>query len=144
METCDGCGATVPTTEPMFRIDGHRPGKRRTWVRINLLCGTCWRPEGVSYRIGDAMVSGLYGAGEPTPPTPCAGCGRIVVRGRHPRLRSVTCSRACTVRASKGRGVADRQAAVCAGCGEEMSGRADRRYCSPACRQRAYRQRKIP
>ena len=29
----------------------------------------------------------------------------------------------------------------CEGCGQGMAGRADRRFCSPACRQRAYRQR---
>lgn len=29
----------------------------------------------------------------------------------------------------------------CEGCGEAMTGRADRRYCSSACRQRAYRRR---
>jgi hypothetical protein len=29
--------------------------------------------------------------------------------------------------------------ATCAGCDEPMAGRADRRYCSSACRQRAYR-----
>lgn len=30
---------------------------------------------------------------------------------------------------------------TCEGCGRAMAGRADRRYCSSACRQRAYRQR---
>lgn len=29
----------------------------------------------------------------------------------------------------------------CEGCGQGMTGRADRRYCSAACRQRAYRRR---
>lgn len=38
---------------------------------------------------------------------------------------------------------ADKIAATrsCEGCGEAMTGRADRRYCSSACRQRAYRRR---
>jgi hypothetical protein len=34
--------------------------------------------------------------------------------------------------------VADR---TCPGCGQPMGGRADRRWCSSACRQRAYRRR---
>lgn len=30
----------------------------------------------------------------------------------------------------------------CWGCGEELAGRSDARYCSGACRQKAYRDRK--
>lgn len=35
----------------------------------------------------------------------------------------------------------DAVTATCNGCDQPMTGRADRRYCSSACRQRAYRQR---
>jgi hypothetical protein len=33
---------------------------------------------------------------------------------------------------------------TCAGCGAQLHGRADARYCSPACRQRAHRKRRRP
>jgi hypothetical protein len=41
-----------------------------------------------------------------------------------------------TVKECKGMGVT---VTVCEVCGSECSGRASRRYCSPACKQRAYR-----
>ena len=74
-------------------------------------------------------------------PVPCAGtCG---VRVTHPYLQSITtCSSRCARRALADRRRVDRDARECAECGKAFDpGRVDARFCSNACRQRAYRKR---
>jgi hypothetical protein len=83
-------------------------------------------------------------------PQECEHCGRqVILNGRYPRPLYVVCSEACR------RAVYDKAAAQrrrerkvspdpqqCAVCGEPfVPARSDAAHCSPACRQKAYRDR---
>ncbi len=74
-------------------------------------------------------------------PVPCVSCRLPVLFQPDPRRKLDACSDVCRLRYYAKRRVAPLVTPTCDGCGEPMTGRADRRYCSPACRQRAYRQR---
>lgn len=73
-------------------------------------------------------------------PQPCETCQRPVIVVEDARRKIVTCSDLCRSRQYR-RPVTDDVTRLCEGCGDEMTGRGDRRYCSSACRQRAYRRR---
>lgn len=133
------CGHDIGSDDVVVRVEG-RP-------KDFLICQKCWRP-GKPYVLRGDVVIRLYGAGparqpEPAGPAPCAGCGHPVIRASNARMRYITCSRACTVKASKQRTGRLRTPVTkpCAECGGLVTGRADQRYCSAACRQRAYRVR---
>lgn len=143
------------TTETVVRVAGNVRAGRRI-VSDFLICLDCWcdHDEGArgSFQLSDdgdrtkIVVYHLYPHSEPTEARPCEGCGVIVIRGRDPRMKHHTCSRPCSARASR-RSTADVTATAthsCVGCGAEMAGRADRRYCSSRCRQKAYRRRVNP
>ena len=88
---------------------------------------------------GCAVIPGRW---QPLAVTPvaCAGCGRPVAT-THPQLfrAGVVCQPGCIARARDRRRRAARADRSCASCGALFSpGRSDARYCSPACRQRAY------
>ncbi len=70
---------------------------------------------------------------------PCAVCTRLICGGDAVTI----CSDACVqIRWRAQRRLARRS--VCRGCGQGFVGcRADSRYCSPACRQKAYRARHL-
>lgn len=143
------CGDFIEDAQFVVRVEGAWPPKRKKPIRDFLICSNCWRP-GPSYVTDDGpfapTVFGLWGDGEPVI-GPCAGCGVRVMRGSDPRMKYLTCSTACTVKASKEAHAAStrmRVAEVCAGCGDALDGRTDRRYCSSACRQKVYRQRRRP
>jgi hypothetical protein len=79
-------------------------------------------------------------------PEPCHGCGRMVaVRTRRGQRKVVACSERCAWTARNRRRAT--VAAIlrrrrCLACNEAFAApRSDARYCSSACRQRAYRQR---
>ena len=74
-------------------------------------------------------------------PAECEQCGVPLLLRPSTRRKHATCSTACRVRLYKQQTSVPRPVTRCEGCGQEMTGRADRRYCSPACRQRAYRRR---
>lgn len=72
----------------------------------------------------------------------CEHCGLPFLVRPVARRKHVACSARCRSalhRADKA--VPEAVTRTCDGCGTEMTGRADRRYCSPACKQRAYRNR---
>ena len=72
--------------------------------------------------------------------TPCAGCHRLVIHAK-PKGKHVTCSDRCKSRVYHGRPLP--APIPCATCGSEFTPiRSDARYCSPKCRQAAYRQRR--
>lgn len=79
------------------------------------------------------------------PPTPCVACGHPVIRNSDPLLKRVTCSFACDSslsRSRNGREGNKGSGQPCETCDEQITtGRADSRYCSSACRQKAYRSR---
>jgi hypothetical protein len=81
-------------------------------------------------------------------PRPCGGCGRLVYQrlGDPVRSRRVFCCERCLSHCRvKERAEVRRQARSdrrCAVCGVAFTpGRSDARTCSPACRQKAHRQR---
>ncbi|MFJ3877132.1 hypothetical protein ACIPW5_06705 [Streptomyces sp. NPDC090077] len=86
----------------------------------------------------------LVGRGEVMAPTPCAACGQVLVRRAEPLLEHVVCSPACRTSLTRTRNGYHGSGLACeGGCGRVVTtGRADSRYCTAACRQRAYRRRK--
>jgi DNA-directed RNA polymerase subunit RPC12/RpoP len=76
----------------------------------------------------------------------CGTCGRPVHQRRKPRGLNVYCSHRCRWTAAnheRADALAAARATSCTTCGAQFTPpRADGRYCSPACRQRAYRQRR--
>jgi hypothetical protein len=113
-------------------------------------------PEGRSYQ--NCRCPGKAGDSKWRKPEPCAGCGRMVANdratadphrfirdwaysGERERTARVFCSERCRRIASR---TPRRQhgPAPCESCSAEfVPARADARYCSSACRQRAYRER---
>ena len=75
--------------------------------------------------------------------TACVVCGVRVRLRPDKRRRVVVCSDTCRSRFYAARRPVTVSVTHCEGCGAEMTGRSDRRYCSPACRQRAYRHREL-
>jgi hypothetical protein len=131
------------------RVCGSIHPGRGQYVGDFLICSECWDAhDHLSYLIGKVgwlygdgnSVVGLYGGAQTTGVLPCEACGLPVERGRNVRTKAHTCSRGCTVLLSKRRttvspGVTRR----CPQCGDEINGRADKRYCSGRCRQGAHR-----
>lgn len=78
---------------------------------------------------------------ERTEPTECEQCGVPLLLRPLRRRKRDTCSSACRAKLYKTETSVPPAVTRCEGCGTEMHGRSDRRYCSPACRQRAYRRR---
>ncbi|MFJ7242364.1 hypothetical protein ACIQWB_35295 [Streptomyces olivaceus] len=154
-DQCAMCGN--PFNGPAYLVNASRRKGRRQWGTRELICEADYRrgrphPDtgivpGDSERTGDRFQWHPWptGRGALLPPTPCEGCGLVVVRHGDPLLKRVTCSAACltslsasrdATRGNKGSGQ------PCATCGATITtGRADAQYCKPACRQKAYRQR---
>lgn len=70
----------------------------------------------------------------------CVVCGLPVFLPVDKRRKVDACSDLCRSRFYT-RSV-ETVVTVCEGCGSDMTGRSDLRFCSPACRQRAYRRRR--
>lgn len=114
---------------------------RRRWRQDEPVCQRCGTKGG---RSADGKVSCWSPGGTLTAPAPCITCG-LLVQVREDKRRTLhTCSAKCRVRHYGQRVTDEQQVLACQGCGSRMTGRADRRYCSPACRQRAHRQRQAP
>ncbi|MFC5803127.1 hypothetical protein [Streptomyces formicae] len=137
-----------------YLVDGARKykGQRRFWRERFVICGDCYRagftPEGGQWPPGrqrDRIYwQDIVGRGEQMPPTPCANCGFQVIRSADPLLKRVTCSAACLTSLTRIRNGNQGSGQPCETCGDQITtGRADSRYCGSACRQKAYRQRKV-
>jgi hypothetical protein len=143
--SCALCRTPIPDDVPAVqtRVLRWRTRARRgrhSAIRA-VICDTCAVP-------GARPVSpdGLRDADVPYPnqlasPVPCAVCALPVVLRADKRRKVTVCSDACRARFYADTRSVTRPVTHCDGCGAEMHGRADRRYCSPACRQRAYRAR---
>lgn len=145
-----------PLDGPGFLVDASRSKGRRHWRVRALLCEPCYRLGWTTTEDGRTMTTGdaarrrerfewrrLVGRGAEQPPEPCAACAQMVVRGADPLLKRVTCSHSCSTSLTRKRNGNQGTGQGCAECGDRIdTGRADSRYCSPACRQKAYRQRK--
>jgi hypothetical protein len=72
----------------------------------------------------------------------CEECGRPVLLLAGTTFKRLSCSERCAYLAKLAARRAQRIRKIdCADCGATFSARADARYCSPACRQRAHRRR---
>ena len=125
---CDGCEHVFAAGEVVHRRRRSR-FPERGWT-LNSYCDDCvgnWHPSWRQYR---------------REPAPCAaGCGVLVSHWYYHAI--TTCSLRCTEVAARDRRQASRTEKACLVCGESFTPkRQDGRYCSNACRQDAYRQRK--
>jgi hypothetical protein len=153
-DVCGDCGRALAPDDPVWTGWTTAAGAR--WSHP--VCSAC-QPRYV------AMAMKIYWYR----PTPCEWCGRAVAflvpparvralvpgwyeRGRvggvidvAPRHRRAFCSSYCRSREASSQRVRARlraQQRLCEVCGASFVGtRADARSCSPACRQKAYRQR---
>ncbi|WP_148045239.1 hypothetical protein [Arthrobacter oryzae] len=73
----------------------------------------------------------------------CQNCALPILLAPSKLRKTAFCSSRCRVADLRAKQKAVRVVVTyaCAGCGAEMHGRTDRKYCSPACRQKAYRSR---
>jgi endogenous inhibitor of DNA gyrase (YacG/DUF329 family) len=136
---CAVCQVVIPADAPLWRVTAE---PRNNAVR-DPLRGVC---EGCRDRL---YTPTSWRSWRWTAPAPCVTCGRLVGYRDDGRLYPryyVACSERCRHTAHTAAALAERQAArsqlVCGTCGQTFTAaRSDGRYCSPACRQRAYRQR---
>ena len=158
--------ALLPARDPALRERTHRILTARRLGQLCALCGQPLAPDAPvwmeSCYIGPSMFTGIPRSWQApvceacaprdrhsrrwVAPAPCAGCQRPVYYPRSYRWRlRAHCSERCRLDAWNQRRRAERAAERrfrCATCGATFTPpRADGRYCSPACRQRAYRQR---
>lgn len=152
---CWCCERLIPRTEPVYRCrtctrggGAHHHGAQ--------LCADCWAKPAEERRSTQLdFFGGLHtyictqllspwSDETRAHPQPCDGCGRPVVTGYNDYRRWTVCSEPCRVAARREHQRAERVDAPdrCVGCGAPMpGGRRGRRWCSPACKQRAYRER---
>jgi len=128
---CAHCGTALGPDAVLWLEDRWEDG----WL---LLCDRCGR-EAFKWELTQPFVV------RPLICLRCAGCGRELHRKVDRRVRVFeTCSERCRARLVAARRRAARQTRMqhaCAVCGQAFTGRRDAATCSPACRQKAYRQR---
>jgi hypothetical protein len=105
-------------------------------------CESCGREQWEDVSDDDRRYFSRYQLREETRPYE-GGCGREVTNTTYASRRWVTaCSERCSAKALR-RMRREHRRATCETCGETFTPtRSDSRYCSPACRQKAYRERK--
>jgi hypothetical protein len=151
---CGRCGRTLADGEPVYRkrISMGYCGGGAFQTMIAPLCRDCdgatdkeWHSSLRSFLNGPPGYS-YYWSG------PCETCGRTIYEGefRYHRTHHYCCddcagrgwSSRSAVKAKKQRTEARGPSRPCSVCGEHFeTSRADAQYCSPACRQKAYRRR---
>jgi hypothetical protein len=137
---CQRCKRKLTSKAKLWRARGIHN-------RVEMICHRCWMA-------GRHGPYSFYGATSWTEPEtlPCEGCGRLIVgvfdglRVAAP-IRSEGCRGRRQVKERSARRAAARAELICVTCGNSMHGvrvpsRNDARYCSNACRQKAYRERK--
>lgn len=140
---CPICSDWIADDEPMARQQVlYRQGRKQR-ARHDPVCLPCLSGDAGYIESADGRISVYVSRGAiEGEPVACATCGLPTHLTPDPRRRVPTCSDLCRSRQySQRRSVATNVTHTCDGCGQGMTGRADRRYCSPACRQRAYRRR---
>jgi hypothetical protein len=142
---CRLCGAE--DLEVVYVVEGGiKYPRQRSWTRERFnVCAACHDlgPTPMSeWHTSRVRWYKVTGRGEVMEPTPCAACGLPVIRNADPLLQHVTCSHACTTSLTRIRNGNQGSGQPCQTCGKQITtGRADSRYCSPKCRQKAYRRR---
>jgi hypothetical protein len=139
---CFGCDRPLRPKEPVWlvAVDTGRGWRGRTWYETTPHCQACYR----------AWYSESPWRKKLTPRedgSKCPTCGRTVIAGRERRKRAgkrgLFCCARCRWACHNARrsGPAAREK-TCAVCGVAFTApRNDAVTCSPACRQKAYRQR---
>jgi hypothetical protein len=130
---CASCGRALSAGAPIWRQDlSLGPGIFGRWrYTVAPVCEQCCS-EYTDFRL----------------PCPCEGCGRPVHQQADARFRyhlfcCEKCEQAARATAARQRRSDARGTRSCETCGETFEPtRADSRFCSSACRQRAYRNRK--
>lgn len=135
---CVICETTIPDdvagVQSHVTISRRRNGRGQTLRRV--ICQTCastYRAESLDGRRRAGFSS------QRVEQINCVVCGLPVLLPVDKRRKVDACSDLCRSRFY----AVPVEAAVtqCEGCGSGMTGRSDARFCSSACRQRAYRRR---
>lgn len=143
---CPVCGRWIAAGEVVVRSEVHRsvsyrpPVSTFSWEPICLGCAQ----SGAFVAKPGVKPSKKVVAKEHHPDGEvcvCVTCGWSVILKEDSRRRVPTCSTACRAKHYNQAAVRPPKRQECAGCGDPFEGRADARYCSSACRQRAYRLR---
>lgn len=141
---CPVCSDPLDGTRPAARATVNRKHGRSWSRRVEAVHLDCVRGDDGRWNDHTSDDGKLRVWPSLTPadaqPVPCQVCGLPVVLPPDKRRRIVTCSDTCRARHYARPAVTPTQH-VCGGCGQAMTGRPDRRFCSSACRQRAYRRR---
>jgi len=135
---CPACQCDLADNAPIYRYRVDTKGGATV-----IQCAACAARMSARRAAWPGLGLGM----EWRPPAPCESCGRPVIDRvilGYVVLRHITCGEpACqrAIRAAPAR-ARRRRPCVCLGCGIEFKpARDDARYCSPACKQRAYRRR---
>jgi hypothetical protein len=133
LRNCAFCARDLQPDEPVWR---RRIGRSGSYI-VTPVCDNC----------NDRACAGLS-RNEVVPASPCEACGRPVHQMERRRTRRhVYCCDQCKANGEAGiarerRATARGSTRPCADCGEHFEPtRADVRFCSGACKQRAYRKR---
>lgn len=137
--TCPVCGQTsTPTAKaPAVRCDLTITRRRRPTERQQApVCADCAAMAAIESPDGTVTAEPPIGQLDRRR---CEACGLQVAVQRDTRRTRHVCGDTCRRRLYR---TATRPStAVCAQCGKEFHARAGARYCSPGCRQQAYRNR---
>ena len=133
---CEACRNDLEPNAPIYRV---ALSYSHPWVRTPICPATIIR---VCAACCPSVLWGWW------PPSPCLHCGRPIIASRNrrpPKLFccSAKCDAAVLNAAARRERRSRRTERSCNGCRKPFEPkRADATYCSPACRQLAYRQRR--
>lgn len=145
--TCWDCDREIPADEPIYTdrelwvmIGTGHDSRAVSWLeRHGPWCAECAPSAEGSNR---PWRDWPWDAPHPIPPRPCAWCSRPYHGHPANRFCSERCANADRTERRRLSRERHRARCLCAACGEQFtSPRSDARYCSPACRQKAYRDR---
>lgn len=140
---CGMCARPIADDEPAYRCRVYRKQGRRYESSNTSVCRACAdraRVDGV-WRSEDGRRD-LYDVPDHDRSEACAACGRPTVVRADKRRKVVSCSDRCRLSYYASRRPVSVNVTVCQVCDNDIvGGRAGRRFCSDACRQKAYRRR---
>lgn len=144
---CQGCGAEFTRENParIVKYADTRKSQRHAWRHAPVPGLFCVRCASSGHPAFDARTpDALSRPAVMRPPTAaayvteCESCGVPLLMDRDGRRQHDVCSNACRIALYR-QPSEPREARPCERCGEPMTGRADRRYCSTRCRVAAHR-----
>lgn len=138
---CPLCGDRVQDAPMVDAEVGRRAARnRRAWWTRQPICTACaatgHRPESADGK----TLAWIDVNATQHPVVTCEACEQQLHMKPDKRRKRVTCSNSCRQKLYKTKRVP--LAVTCDGCGNTYAPvRSDSRFCSPACRQKAYRER---